>query len=299
MQIRHFSSILALALATVPQVAAGKAPTVLSPMGPWTVDYAEERCSLIRRFGDDEKSLVLQIDSYGSPHQFRALVFGDYVPASNRPTGKISYKFTPDREYRQDQRAIFGKSGISNATSFLTAFSPNDISQKEYLKLSEEEVSRRMENLPKVRAEFEDATNSMTLRLVTLKEIELRLGNMVKPLAALRGCVDDLYNSWGLDPQPQHTRKRTPIPDTRSVRNVMQNYPTQMALGGKSAFLSVRVMVNEQGEAGSCIVQNENVDKAFTDAVCAGLARHFEPALDAEGKPMSSFYQTIVTYLID
>lgn len=79
----------------------------------------------------------------------------------------------------------------------------------------------------------------------------------------------------------------------------MQNYPTQMALGGKSAFLSVRVMVNEQGEAGSCIVQNENVDKAFTDAVCAGLARHFEPALDAEGKPMSSFYQTIVTYLID
>ncbi len=299
MQLRQLSGIFLLVLSAVPQVAASKTPTVLAPAGAWTLDYAPERCSLVRRFGDDKKSVVLQIDSYGSRRQFRVLVSGDYVPSSNRPSGEIDYKFTPDQDYRRNQPALLGKSGKSNASSFGASFLPADIAHEDISEMSREEIFRRGAEPEVIQPEFEQATDSMTLRLGRWQEIDLRLGKMDKPLTALRACVDDLYTSWGIDPELQRSRTRSPIPDMKSVKKVMDHYPPQMVYGGMSAYLSVRIMVDAQGQASSCVVQNESVDKAFKTAVCDNLANHFEPALDADGKPMASFYQTSVIYLIN
>lgn len=299
MQLRQLSGIFLLVLSAVPQVAESKSPTVLAPAGAWTLDYAPERCSLVRRFGDDKKSLILQIDSYGSLEQFRVLVSGDYVPSSSKPSGEIDYKLSPDEEYRQNQFALFGKSGKSNAASFGAAFLPADITDNDLSKMSQEEISSLAAQPARIQPEFEDASERMTLQLGRPQEIELRLGKMAKPLAALRTCVDDLYRSWGLDPELQRSRKLSPVPDMKSIKKVTSSYPAQMAYSGISAYLSVRIMVDAQGQASSCVVQNESVDNAFKAAVCDSLASHFEPALGADGKPMASFFQTSVIYLFD
>jgi hypothetical protein len=67
---------------------------------------------------------------------------------------------------------------------------------------------------------------------------------------------------------------------------------------GTNAFVPVRVMVNAAGRATQCVVQIEGIDEEFQDAVCDGLAHGYEPALDADGKPVASIYQTSVYYLI-
>ncbi|HTN15036.1 MAG TPA: energy transducer TonB [Sphingomonadaceae bacterium] len=298
MRLRQLSGIFLLVLSAVPQVAESKTPTVLDPAGAWTLDYAPERCSLIRRFGDDEKSVVLQIDSYGSRRQFRILVSGDYVPSSNKPSGLIDYKFTPDQDYRRNQSALLGKSGKSNLTTFGASFLPADVANPDISKMSQEEINRRSAGMEEIQPEFEQAIDSITLQLSQAQEIELRLGKMAKPLAALRTCVDDLYRSWGLDPVLQRSRTKSPIPDLKSIKKALSYYPPKMVRNGISAYLSVRIMVDAQGQASSCVVQNETVDNAFKSAVCDSLAGRFEPALDADGKPMAGIYHTNVIFML-
>jgi len=164
--------------------------------------------------------------------------------------------------------------------------------------MSREEIVRHAAEPEEIQPEFEQASDSMMLRLGPWQEIGLRLGKMEKPLAALRACVDDLYKSWGIDPELQRNRMRSPIPHIESIKEVQRYYPPQMVHDGISAYLSVRIMVDAQGLASSCVVQNE-ADKVFKDAVCAGLANHFEPALNADGKPMAGFYQTSVTFVLN
>jgi hypothetical protein len=44
---------------------------------------------------------------------------------------------------------------------------------------------------------------------------------------------------------------------------------------------------------------DEGVDEAFTTAVCRGLAREFEPALDRQGNPVAAIFHTSVIFLMD
>jgi hypothetical protein len=44
---------------------AADAPRILAPVSDWTLDFADERCSLIREFADGDDRIRLQIDSFG------------------------------------------------------------------------------------------------------------------------------------------------------------------------------------------------------------------------------------------
>ncbi|KPL66961.1 hypothetical protein SZ64_01950 [Erythrobacter sp. SG61-1L] len=296
---RLVASFALAASFALPQMAGAKEPIVLEPDRPWTLDYAEERCSLIRHFGNEKKGLQLQIDSYGSRAKFRFLVTGNYVPSSNKPAGLISVKFTPDDGFRKNQDALLGKARKWNAVSFGAAFLPVEDAGLDDEGLSQKEIFQRAAEAESIRQEFEQATDSMTLHFERLQDVHLKMGKMTKPLAALRECIDNLYVSWGLDPAKLHTQSRAPIPDMKSVLQILSSYPVSMRYSGTSAFISVRIMVDEHGNATSCVVQNNNADKPFRDAVCNSLASRFEPALDADGNPIASFYQTNVIYRIN
>lgn len=72
-----------------------------------------------------------------------------------------------------------------------------------------------------------------------------------------------------------------------------------MLWSGTNAYVPVRVMVDAKGEATACVVQVEEIGEAFKEAVCRGLARGYEPALDREGMPVASVYGTSVLYLVN
>ena len=69
-------------------------------------------------------------------------------------------------------------------------------------------------------------------------------------------------------------------------------------MNGISAYVPVRLFVDAQGQASSCVVQSESVDPDFKTAVCASLQRTFEPGRDAAGTAVRSIYHTSVMYLI-
>jgi hypothetical protein len=80
---------------------------------------------------------------------------------------------------------------------------------------------------------------------------------------------------------------------------MQQRYPSRMVMEGLSAHVPVRMAVDAQGRPGECVVQTEGVDEAFTTAVCRGLAREFEPALDRQGNPVAAIFHTSVIFLMD
>lgn len=83
-------------LAGAPAQAAREAK-VLEPSSAWTLDYGDERCSLIRTFGTGDDSLKLQIDTYGSPTDFRILLAGRPVPPASGPTRELASAFLSSR----------------------------------------------------------------------------------------------------------------------------------------------------------------------------------------------------------
>jgi outer membrane biosynthesis protein TonB len=122
---------------------------------------------------------------------------------------------------------------------------------------------------------------------------------MGPPLRALETCVDDLQAHWGLDPLEQRQLTRPPIPKPATIRRIQRRYPSDLALQGVSAFVPVRLLVDAEGRPTQCVVQVESVDEEFKRAVCAGMARGFEPALDKDGQPVPALYTTSVTFLME
>ena len=78
-------------LAMVPSLASGAPPQQLAPSTPWVVDYAENSCRLVRRFGEGKDLTVFALESE-APGAIDMLVAGrpmatvlDQVPARFLP----------------------------------------------------------------------------------------------------------------------------------------------------------------------------------------------------------------------
>ncbi|HEU4651917.1 MAG TPA: hypothetical protein VFS49_10935 [Croceibacterium sp.] len=275
---------------------AERAPTVLEPTSKWTLDYADERCSLIRNFGSGDDALRLQIDSYGALAGFRVTLAGGPVPRSRAPFGDVRVAFPADPVQREQTTAIQGTVGRVPAVSFGVALLPEEPGTEQRSKAPlHEQLERNAEPL-RPSAEFEARLDSMTVEFDNRTRVQLQLHGMVAPLAAMRECIDNLTRSWGLDPAQERSLTREPIPDPSSVERVMRSYPRSMVLGGQSAFVPVRIMVDAAGTAGACVVQVPSVETVFKEAVCRGLARRFSPALDRDARPVASVYRTYVVY---
>jgi hypothetical protein len=277
---------------------------VLEPTSDWTVDYGDEKCSLLRDFGPiEDDGLGLRIDSYGSLSSFQMSVVGDLVP---RPTLKlpvmqIGFALPNDPEPREI-RALTGTIGEHRFVQFGVAFLPPEPEPKPPQFVAARDVNEQaVAETATSRApdpQFETTVNSLLLELRRGQEIRLNTGSMAPALRALRTCVDDLRKSWGLDPDQQRAIARFPYPDPESVKEVMGDFPRDLAVRGTNGFVPLRVMVDATGAARECVVQLTAAPEAFREAACANLGTRFEPALDRGGQPVGSFYQTSVIYLV-
>jgi hypothetical protein len=286
-------SLLAGAALMVPAPALAREPIQLAPSSTWLVDYADERCTLVRDFAEGDQSLQLRIESFGSWRNFRFTVLGPTVPRSVRSIGDISIRFTPDEEDRETG-AIQGSVGEQRGVSFSAEFGQPG---PDLDRLSETERRQLFATPKPIEAEFERGVSSMLIEFDNGKTVQLALGGMSAPLKALRNCVDDLYKSWGMDPVVQRELSRLPLIKINTAREVQRSYPTRMLGSGGSAFVPVRVMVDQDGKATACVIQTGGVPKPFTDAVCEGLMGSYETALDEAGNPVPTVYSTAVIYL--
>lgn len=284
----------ATALLAAPALATDR--PVLEPNGAWVLDYGAESCSLVRSFGAGDTITKLQLTSYGTRLGQRILLVGAAVPRSRTPTGELHYTLTPEDIVRESV-TIQGTAGDLPAVSFSVAFAPYDPGEIDRNVTGSEWQQRNAEPSAPDPA-FEATINGLRVVFDNGDGTEFRLGNMAKPLEALRTCVDDLLGSWGLDAAAQKTRTRNATPVPTTVQRVQSRYPDRMARSGRSAYVPVRVMVDAEGKATSCVIQEQGIDEEFTRATCSGLMRAYRPALDAVGNPMASVFHTSVIYVI-
>jgi hypothetical protein len=289
------AGIAALSVGSISAMA--RDARILEPSSKWVLDYAPERCTLARSFGSDDESMTFQIISYGDWNNFHTMISGPLVPRPVRPGGKVRIAFSGDKQKRDPIFALEGSTGTSSAASFDLYFGPFKPLPKG-LRLMDHEQQQRFLELARPEPEVDKQVDSLTLELDHGTPTELHVENMAAPLAALRKCVDDLYNSWGMDAEVQRNLSRLPRPLPQTLHNVENHYPASQQLAQNNGYVRVRLLIDADGQPKSCVMQVEPVDEAFKKAVCDNLSGRFEPALDKDGHPVESMYFTAVIYLI-
>jgi hypothetical protein len=291
------AAIANLVLPTTSAVAV-EGPLVLTPVSAWQMDYGEERCSLLRDFAAGEHHIGLRIEAYGPLPGYRVTLAGDLVAGSDaRPIDLIRVAYSPDTHVRQPLQLFAGKIGNQPAVAFGPAFLPD----------ARWDANEALA--------FERAVDSITISFQLRRPFKLETGSMAAPFEAMRKCVDDLVVAWGLDPAAQRTRTQAPMllkppPGYELVRvNLANDHPVyterryqtiaraQAAAREKPVVRTgfatpVRVMIDADGTVTACVAQGPAVSEAERKSVCDTLRGPYQPALDAEGRPIASFVQT-------
>lgn len=154
-----------------------------------------------------------------------------------------------------------------------------------------------------LRNAHESETRGILIEQAFSKALFLRTGNLHPAMEAMRSCLDDLYLHWGIDVDAHRTLRRpaTPLDFARIVRELTESYPRDMAMTGRQASLRVRLDVAPDGMPTGCHMQVDYNDDAFERVACQKLMRYarFAPALDKDGQPIASFYQTAIHYQLN
>jgi len=148
----------------------------------------------------------------------------------------------------------------------------------------------------------ERAVTGIVLKRAFRQEVFVRTGALHAPMQAMRTCIDELMSHWGIDVQAHRTLSREvePVDQRQWGREVAEHYPYAMLAQGMQGYLRTRLDISVAGEVTGCHLQSKMNNEAFERVACDNLTRHarFNPALDAQGQAIASYYQMSVIYAI-
>jgi hypothetical protein len=271
-------------------------PKQLNPRSAWRLDYGKEKCALVQEYTGDGDTVLLEIDSYGSQEGFQVILSGKGIPSTSGITRAV-VRFAGDPAGRT-VNALAGTTSQGAAAIFLPlSFVPYEQYER---RTKADDVEDGQSELPdRAFADYQRTIHEFVVGLGSASVIQLNVGDIAKPLDALRTCVDKLVSSWGVEPAVQDSLSRPAMPDMVGIRAVQARYPESMLRNLESTLIYVRVNVDAGGNATSCVLQTPTADSGLnaelTQNICGSL-RHFRPALDANGKAVASVLTTRVSY---
>jgi TonB family protein len=286
------AALPACAFASMP-VKAQEPVQALSATSNWIVDWGATYCTLARKFGSEGDPFLLRMHSYQQGYDFEVYLSGKAIRHfQNRGALKIAFGHNEPIVIHSPQSVDDGAFGPGIIFSTSIRKGREDEEEEE----SEERTPRSLSNYPDTA--FEAGLDGVTLS-AGKRQVVLVTGPMRGALAALRKCTDDLVKQWDLDPAVQATLLRPTSPvDFRSlVRSIRAVYPSTQARQGKQARVNVHVLVDADGRVTACTIPESYNDPAFDELACKKIrAVRFEPALDANGTPVASYWNTSVIY---
>lgn len=298
---RDRSIFVLLAALALPGLAVAKEPLRLKPSSKWNVHYAEDSCRMGRSFGEGDKKITLLVDRYQPGDALRLSFVGKPADTSLNE-GIVRIRFGPAEI---EQEAEFYPATLADKTPSLiirgsvriAPYSPEvHAAHDAALK-----AKRYDFEWPQVTPEQEAAVTFIEVKRSIRQPFILETGSLGAPLAALEKCTDELLDHWGIDVAKHAALSRKLRPRSNPGQWMKsRDYPLPMLLSGKRAIVHFRLNVDAAGKATACHIQQSTRPKAFDDAVCKAIMRNaeFDPALDAEGKPIASYWLNSVVFHI-
>ncbi len=279
------------------QIAVPDDAVRLSPSTPWNLEYAEEGCVARRLFGEVGQQTYFALHRYSPKDGLRLTIASDDL---DRRIRRIGVTFLPNtvRDWEHDGAYRitvdeWGEGILANVT-LLDEIQQQLASNRETRgdpRLSDEAVHAR-----------EAEVDGVLVEGVFRDPVYLSTGSLGPIMGAMRTCLDDLVESWGIDMEVQQTLSRPVVPKDarRWTRIISENYPRTELSRGQQAYVRARMIVSEEGLPTSCVVQNLMNDESFNILACELLMKNarFEPALDANGVPVRSYWTTAIRYQI-
>lgn len=297
MKLRPIAGVMALAMCVRP-LAAGAAPPLvtaaaplrMAPASKWVMDYADDSCALRRQFQGGKDTAILELREFGPGDVFQVLISSDTLSGTKQPA---RVRFEPDDSFSSPQTYFFDD-GQTHGVVFHDSLSPNAAAQ-----------TRKKDEQPRPATERdarERAITGLSLTGSFTQGVVLETGAMHAPMEAMRACLDELLDHWGLDAAVQRTLSRPAEPRNMMAwaRRLQEAYPKKMLDKDRSGEVNIRLIVGPDGTPTKCIPNKDFSASDFSEQACElslSVAR-FHPALDANGKPVASFYTTAIAYTI-
>lgn len=277
-------------------------PHVVSipPTSGWALDYAKESCRVGRFFGKGDQRTLLQLTQFEPNHHFLLTVAGggfDGKPGND----KLTVQFGP---HHAPQELDYQGAGIGEFEPgfIITSVGVRETEMPEMsMRESAQERIATFEPSDPITAADEAKVEWIAIGYRGKKRLILETRSMAELFAALKQCSEKLVSDWGIDLERHRARSRPPIPKASPARWVTaKDYPTQMLAKGYQGLVNFRLMIDEEGQPTSCHIQQSASPEQFDTTVCRALMKRarFEPALDAAGEPMPSYYRTAVRFLL-
>lgn len=289
---RGFAAAVAAAASAqtlaVPAQAADEART-FAPSSEWALGNDDESCWIERRFGGSDNGLSFRLQVFGPrAGAYDVVMRGKPLPQRDAGILEFEARFNPDDKALQSA-GVLAKSGGMPLLRFRTSLEPASVVE-----------ARRSGDMTPIAVDEarEAAIDEFVIRFSRGKPLALRLGSMREPLARLRQCTAGLVAGWGLDPTVQQSLSRPPAPTEQGKWLGPGTYPWAYLRAYRSALVHLRLMTDERGTATGCAVQSPRTGGAAGVIACREIVKNarFEPALDADGKPVASYFNTSVFY---
>jgi TonB family protein len=263
----------------------------LAPSSNWVVDYDADSCALRRAFDSADDKVTLEFRQYAPGDMLQVIVASNYLETEG---GRLRVKFEPDDRLLERPHAIVGTFGEGIEGLFyqdsLRANAEKDPDGEPAPWSADDRDAR------------EEAISGLLVTDGFERDVMLQTGAMHRPMVAMRACIDELLTHWGIDVEAHRTLSRPVTPKLmhRWVRRVQEQYPVQMLHQRRGGYIHIRLMIAADGKPTSCNVQIEASHPAFQQAACDTLMRHaqFDPALDAAGQPIASYFITSILYQV-
>lgn len=275
--------------------AAEPEPVVLQPSNNWELNYASERCRLTRTFGTGAEAIEVQFERFEPGVQFRLTLIGDPLRRGLKAeAATLQFGASEASQELKFRPAMVGSTtpawifpGSTRIAALPEGVGPDSEEAADFSRL--------------ITPQRETDARQLDIGRPFRKLQRLNTGSLGPAFAALRKCTDEVLSSWGFDVEQHRNMTRPPKPIGNFYNWIgPRDYPRKLLAANANGVVEFRLDVDETGKVSSCHIQQTTRPLGFDQAVCELLKKRagFEPALDANGQPMRSYWRNTVWFEI-
>jgi len=299
---RAAAALLAALVGGMQPSAAFAREVVLQPApdSRWIVNYGEASCRLLRDFGMGDSRVVMIAEQFEPGGGFGLVLAGAPLAEYARDR-QVMLSFGPEGSELGERQIDWLRSNLGELEPAMTM---TGVWLQRQVESSDDTPESEMTDKPAIMAI--PAEHSALLDRVELRSggdhLRLQVPRMGEALQTLNQCSQARLTAWGLDRDKQLTLTRRATADNlpEVARAIQRAYPVSAVRRGEQANLHLRMIVDEAGAVSDCAVTDVTQTQNIITAACLEFARlaQFQPALDAAGQPVKSFYTTMIFYRI-